>query len=325
MIDELWTSIRAYLYDRTSSPLLGAIVTGLLIWNFKILILVFSSNTYALKVWEIDHFYSQTFFVFRSLGYEHWIFSNYVFCIYLLPLVTAIFYIFIFPEVSIRVFKHSYEKRLQLIEEKKKLQGSAILTEDDKDALLQKVEESRRKNRAEIVIMSEQITTLESQRDASTETINQLERSYANLIKTTEELEQENNRFKERLGNFDDNEEAKAQRLAKGQKFIADIRSQFSPESTESANESENDEVNVASVNFYFNADQITQAIYKDLLSKLYLRDLNYRTYNGDKAQLDNYMPDLVINKLVEQQSSNIFKLSNEGRRFFENLKKLNV
>ncbi|MEZ8952384.1 hypothetical protein AB6E50_05660 [Vibrio cyclitrophicus] len=324
MIDELWTSIRAYLYDRTSSPLLGAIVTGLLIWNFKILILVFSSNTYALKVWEMDYFYSQTFFVFRSLGYEHWIFSNYVFCIYLLPLVTAIFYIFIFPEVSIRVFKHSYEKQLQLIEEKKKLQGSAILTEDDKDALLQKVEESRRKNRAEIVIMSEQIATLESQRDTSTETISHLERIYADLITTNEELESENNRLKERFCNIDD-EEYKAERLEKGKRFIADIRSQFSQESTESANESDNDQINLASVNFYFNADEVTQSIYKDILSKLYLRDLNFRAYSGDKAQIDNYMPDLIINKLVEQPSSNTFRLSNEGRRFFENLKKQNV
>ncbi|TOH44967.1 hypothetical protein CGI79_24930, partial [Vibrio parahaemolyticus] len=72
--------------------------------------LVFSSASYAVKVWEIDYFYSQTFFIADALGGESWVWSNYVFCVYVMPLVTAIFYIYVFPFFSHKVFEHSYDK-----------------------------------------------------------------------------------------------------------------------------------------------------------------------------------------------------------------------
>jgi len=43
MIEELWKSIRANLYVRTSSPLSGAFIVAWLIWNYKAVFVLFSS------------------------------------------------------------------------------------------------------------------------------------------------------------------------------------------------------------------------------------------------------------------------------------------
>jgi len=313
MIDDLFTSIKAYLYDRTSSPLLGAIVTGLFIWNFKILILVFSSSAYAVKMWEIDHFYSQTFFVFKSLGYEHWVFSNYVFCIYLLPLVTAIFYIFIFPEMSIRVFRHSYEKRLQLIEVKKKLQGSAILTEDDRNELLQRLEDSKKKYRVEKINFSEQTAAMELQLDESKAKLEKIQREHDDLIIENRDLKLKVTDLETVIDNLNKNN-SEEQSLENAKDAIGKLRSDLEIEPSVSS-QKESD-----FFDRFENSSSTEQRSYIELLSKLFLRPLNYSDYNGDSKQFDKYMPTLILYNMVRKQGENTYKISREGHDFYKKI-----
>ncbi|MGR5480347.1 hypothetical protein ACPV5A_24470 [Vibrio chagasii] len=163
MVNDIWTSVKAYLYDRTSSPLLGALVTGWIAWNFKILMLFFSKSDYAVKVWEIDYFYSQTFFVFRSNGFEHWFFSNYIFCVFIMPVATAAFYIYVFPWFSHKVFNHSYQKQINLNNKKKEMQGSELIDADEKAEILGMYERAKLETRELVVKYRQEIERIENQ------------------------------------------------------------------------------------------------------------------------------------------------------------------
>ncbi|MGR5138547.1 hypothetical protein [Vibrio jasicida] len=163
MIADVLTSIKAYLYDRTSSPLLGAFATSLALWNFKILMLFFSKTPYAVKVWEIDFFYSQPFF--SSIDSLSWL-TNYWMCLYLMPAVTSLFYIYVFPWFSHRVFEFSYNKQIALNNKKKEMQGSELISAEEKEELLSKIEKLNVENRANVLKLREEITQLESQRDS---------------------------------------------------------------------------------------------------------------------------------------------------------------
>ncbi|MEZ9229483.1 hypothetical protein AB4259_00165 [Vibrio amylolyticus] len=163
MVNEIWTSVKAYLYDRTSSPLLGALVTGWVAWNFKILMLFFSKADYAVKVWEIDHFYAQTFFVFGAYGFEHWLFSNYIFCVFIMPVATAAFYIYAFPWFSHKVFNHSYQKQIDLNNKKKEMQGSEVIDAEEKAEILGMYEEAKLETRELVVKHRQEIERLEGQ------------------------------------------------------------------------------------------------------------------------------------------------------------------
>lgn len=163
MVNDIWTSVKAYLYDRTSSPLLGALVTGWVAWNFKILMLFFSKADYAVKVWEIDYFYSQTFFVFRPYGLEHWLFSNYIFCVFIMPVTTAAFYIYVFPWFSHKVFNHSYQKQIDLNNKKKEMQGSELIDVDEKAEILGMYEQAKLETRELVVKHRQEMERIENQ------------------------------------------------------------------------------------------------------------------------------------------------------------------
>ncbi|EGR1756968.1 hypothetical protein ACWO0M_004370 [Vibrio parahaemolyticus] len=163
MIADVLTSIKAYLYDRTSSPLLGAFATSLALWNFKILMLFFSKTPYAVKVWEIDFFYSQPFF--SSIDNLSWL-TNYWMCLYLMPAVTSLFYIYVFPWFSHRVFEFSYNKQIALNNKKKEMQGSELISAEEKEELLSSIEKLNIENRANVLKFREEISQLEGQVDS---------------------------------------------------------------------------------------------------------------------------------------------------------------
>ena len=55
MIDELWKSIKATLYDRASSPLLGAFAVSWFVWNYRMVVVVFADLEPTAKFDLINH------------------------------------------------------------------------------------------------------------------------------------------------------------------------------------------------------------------------------------------------------------------------------
>ncbi|EPI5805830.1 hypothetical protein ACS8FY_003613 [Vibrio parahaemolyticus] len=318
MVGELWTSIKAYLYDRTSSPLLGAIVAGLFVWNFKIVMLVFSSASYAVKVWEIDHFYSQTFFMAEALGGESWFWSNYVFCVYVMPLVTAVFYIYVFPFFSHKVFEHSYDKQIKLNNKRKTMEGSAILTQEEKEEILNEVEQAKLKSRKDVLDARNEIADLESQRDTLITEKGQLESTLEDAADEKAALVTEVKSLTEKLAfyqaRYESDDEATAERMAASKEAITKMRQSFS-----SDNSPKNDEPKEGiDTDFYFNATSNKQKALENILGALYMGEKTTGGLGLSPNQLHQYMPDLIMRDFVEQTEGNTFVITDRGREFLK-------
>lgn len=109
-------SVKAYLYDKTVSPLAGAFVISCAVWNFKSLAVLFLS---ALPVEKRFEFISTALYP-----------GNYdsILKVGVYPLVTALVYIFLYPYPAKWVYSFSRKRQHELQEIKKKIEGEALLT-----------------------------------------------------------------------------------------------------------------------------------------------------------------------------------------------------
>lgn len=345
MVDEFWTSIKAYLYDRASSPLLGALVVGLLMWNLKIVMLFFSSTSYAVKIWEIDHFYAQPFFMFKAFGLEEWALSNYICCVYVMPMVTALFYIYVFPYFSHKVFEHSYNKQIDLNNTRKELQGSEILTQDEKAEIFTQIEQLKLKHRKEMIELRDENKELESQLNTVISDKAKLDSSLSEISKEKDLLEKKNRDLGKHLKNnqngHKNNDELLADIMATTKEVeelinqsteiagavtegerIKDMMGDTTPLASvqdDSANDETKD--NHDEFAFFYNTNAADRERYMNILSSLFLGDKSQLSFSAS-YNIDRYMPDLMINGLVYKAESGKFSLTNEGREFFQNLKR---
>lgn len=103
-MDEFIKSIKAQLYDRTTSPLSGAFIISWLIWNYKILFVLFSSYDVHEKFDYISTF------LYPSI-------SNCITIGFVYPLLTTAFFIFAYPYPSKFVywFSRNRQKELKLL------------------------------------------------------------------------------------------------------------------------------------------------------------------------------------------------------------------
>ncbi|WP_139151139.1 winged helix-turn-helix domain-containing protein [Vibrio breoganii] len=310
-------------------------MAGLLVWNFKIVMLVFSSASYAVTVWEIDHFYSQTFFIAEALGGENWVWSNYIFCIYVMPLLTAIFYIYVFPFFSHKVFEHSYDKQIKLNNKRKTMQGTAILTEEEKEEILNEVEQAKLKSRKDVLDARNEIADLESQRDTLITEKGQLESTLEDAADEKAALVTKVQTLTEQLAfyqaRYENDDEATAERMAAGKEAIVKMREQFSstasPSNDETADEGSKDEGLVkdtayGDMTFYHKADAKAQEVYLSILSALFIRNEKFGGFALSRLIFNRYMPDLMLNKLVEEKNGD-YALTEKGRDFFGQIKEI--
>jgi len=309
LVSDIYTSIKAYLYDRTASPLLGSLAVSLTLWNFKILMLFFSNTSYAVKVWEIDYFYSQPFF--SADGFS-WL-TNYWVCVYVLPILTTIFYIYMFPWFSHKVFEHSYNKQIDLNNKKKTLQKSELIDAEDKEKIMLLNEQLRLENRELIVKHRMEVEELQgqidnvlkdklSERDDADDSQQELFNTIRNLEKKVEELENDDN--------------------------VLELNTGHSPEpilEKESTEVNENEEQG-GDVSFYFEADEYTQNRYKRILEGLYLEDRHKGAFGLKSDLFDSAMVQLILHNLVHKPNDiGKYSITEEGRIFYSNLNKMRV
>jgi len=102
MIDELKKSVSANLYERLTSPLIGSYVVSWCLWNYKVLLIILSSLDYDKKIEKLDaHFSGWIWFSKYNIPLPDWI------CLstFIIPLLGAVFYIFLYPFIAKYVFK----------------------------------------------------------------------------------------------------------------------------------------------------------------------------------------------------------------------------
>ncbi|WP_264404005.1 hypothetical protein [Vibrio owensii] len=320
MIADVLTSIKAYLYDRTSSPLLGAFATSLALWNFKILMLFFSKTPYAVKVWEIDFFYSQSFF--PSIDNLSWL-TNYWMCLYLMPAVTSIFYIYVFPLFSHRVFEYSYNKQIVLNNKKKELQRSELVSAEEKEELLNRIEQQNIENRASVIKFREEISGLENQLNV--------------VIQEREKLKTHNDELRVRVHELESREK-------KTSSDDGDITRQYGSSNDSDFEEgsktqqplNRQDVQRPAYINLYESLDwqlkRITEKILSSLLDRGYTFDelcieLNYldeQDFISDSTALRKLMGKLKLYDIIDvnfdSMGEEYYVLKNDGKALYKNI-----
>lgn len=122
MFDEILKSIRSQLYERAVSPLFGSVLISWGIWNYKFVLLVFSGIAITEKYRLIDEV----------------LFSNWQ-QIYLrgalYPILTAIFYIFVYPYPAKYVFEFSRNRQKEINDIKHKIEEETLLTVKESRAI----------------------------------------------------------------------------------------------------------------------------------------------------------------------------------------------
>lgn len=114
MLEEFEKSVKATLYDRLTSPLVGSLVTAWSICNYKFFLIILSNLSFAEKSVALENYFSRSNDFIRLLN---WILSCFnrgeitspTFCYYLntyaIPVCWAVIYIFVYPWAAEKVFK----------------------------------------------------------------------------------------------------------------------------------------------------------------------------------------------------------------------------
>ena len=130
MLEDFEKSVKATLYDRLASPLIGSYITAWCVVNYRMILIIFSSMPYPQKVQHIDALFVPWWRYLISYG---------------VPALVSALYIFVYPYIAKWVFK----KWQQYIKDKRDIRNSieeqALLTQEEsakirEDFLRRKIE-----------------------------------------------------------------------------------------------------------------------------------------------------------------------------------------
>lgn len=115
MVDEIFTSAKTQISERIASPLIGSFAISWCLWNYKFLVILFSSATV-----------SQTFALIHAIAFPTaWsLFLNGV----LLPALTAVSYIFIYPYPAKYVYEFTRRRQKEINEVRQRIEDETLLT-----------------------------------------------------------------------------------------------------------------------------------------------------------------------------------------------------
>lgn len=121
-MDEYIKSIKAHLYDRATSPLFGTFVASWIIWNYKFILILFSSMEPTAKLSYIE----------TALYGSNWdrFGSGLIF-----PLTTALLFIFIYPVAANPIYRYVRQRQKDIQEIKRKIDEETVLTVKESRAI----------------------------------------------------------------------------------------------------------------------------------------------------------------------------------------------
>ena len=168
-MQDILKSIKAFLYDRAVSPLIGAFVTAWLVWNYRVVFYLFDGKSLITeKIAFLDSYFGDEH-QFQFSGYTfHVIGGGHLIHGLLMPSILTWIYIYLYPKVAIPVYKHSLNKNKELRIAKQEVENTRLLTEEESRKLQKEIEQLRYKADEEADRSAKRIASL-------VETINQLE------------------------------------------------------------------------------------------------------------------------------------------------------
>ena len=165
-MDDIVKSIKAFLYDRTVSPLFGAYASAWCLWNYRIFVALLDDDaSLSVKMDFIDsHFGAVTYHI---LGHSFYLWGQIVHGLFG-PLLLTLFYLFVYPWLAKPVYAYSLKQQKELREAKQAAEELRLLSPEESRNLTKEIEQLRQKADADEQFYRKRIASL-------TETINALE------------------------------------------------------------------------------------------------------------------------------------------------------
>jgi len=165
-MDEVIKSIKAFLYDRTVSPLFGAYVTAWSVWNYRVITALLDSDaSLSEKMGFIDAYFGVV--AYQINGHSYFVWGEVIRGL-LGPLLLTFFYIYIYPLLAKPVYEHSLAKQKALKTVKQNIENARLLTVEESRELMKEIEQIRYKSdeeaqkyRLRIANLTETISSLE--------------------------------------------------------------------------------------------------------------------------------------------------------------------
>ncbi|HIF9255746.1 TPA: hypothetical protein ACX6Q6_002742 [Photobacterium damselae] len=130
MIADAMTSIKAYLYEKAVSPLLGSLIISWCAWNYKFLLMLVSGLSFPDKLRYINILYTDDY-LFYGQGI-------------IFPFITSMVYLFVFPFPAKWVYQFSLKRQQVLNELKNKVQENELLTLEQSKAIRNQLAETEK-------------------------------------------------------------------------------------------------------------------------------------------------------------------------------------
>lgn len=165
-MDDIIKSTKAFLYDRTVSPLFGAYMTAWSFWNYRVFVALLDGDTSLSEKMEfIDAHFGVVIYQINGHFYNVW---GQVVHGFLGPTLLTLFYLFVYPWLAKPVYKHSLATQKELKDLKQEKENLRLLTIEQSRNLIKEIEQVRYKADEDAEKYRERIASL-------TETINSLE------------------------------------------------------------------------------------------------------------------------------------------------------
>ncbi|EPD3671045.1 hypothetical protein ACY0L0_001735 [Serratia marcescens] len=118
MFEDLIKTVKSQLYDRITSPLLGCFLISWFIWNYRFIFTLFSNLKIAEKFKYIDSV------IYKGTG-------DYFIYFLALPLLTTVFFIFIYPYPAKFTYEFFRKRQVELKEIQQRLDNETPLTKEE--------------------------------------------------------------------------------------------------------------------------------------------------------------------------------------------------
>jgi hypothetical protein len=158
-MQDIFTSIKSYLYDRATSPLVGAFVVAWSVWNYRFFMIIFSGDTgnTVTKFEEIDRLFEAINFSLYKWSFS---ISGEIIHGLLIPSAITVIYLFFYPLLAKPVYEHSLKKQKELRAIKQEQENQRLLSVEESREIYRRLAQMQSKHQEEIDHYNNQIEGL---------------------------------------------------------------------------------------------------------------------------------------------------------------------
>jgi hypothetical protein len=156
-MQDIFTSIKAYLYERSVSPLIGAFLASWSAWNYRFYVILFSDGLSLPreKFKEIDMLFGSKLY---SVGDVSILINGKLADGILMPAIIAFVYLYVYPLIAKPVYEHSLRKQKELRVIKQEQEDQRLLSVEESREIYRKLAQMQSKHQEEIDGYNNQIS-----------------------------------------------------------------------------------------------------------------------------------------------------------------------